>query len=82
MQVQAGRDTGLSQEVSWLRLCTDVVRTCLQAAHGVAHELQAIADVPGALVGRVARHRQRMTRTFQSMLARRLVMSIAARSMA
>ena len=47
MQVQAGRDTGLSQEVSWLGRCTDVVRACLQVVHGVAHELETVTDVPG-----------------------------------
>ena len=62
MQVQAGCGAGLSQKVGRLRRCTDVVRTCLQVVHGVAHELETVTDVSGPLVSGVACHRQRHLR--------------------
>ena len=62
MQVQTGRGPGLSQEVSWLRRRTDVVRVSLQVVHGVTHELETVTDVSGPLVSGIACHRQRHLR--------------------
>ena len=62
MQVQTGCGPGLSQEVSWLRRCTDVVRACLQVVHGVTHELETVTDMSGPLVSGIPCHRQRHLR--------------------
>ena len=66
MQVQTGCGPGLSQEVSWLRRCTDVVRACLQVVHGVTHELETVTDMPGPLVSGISCHRQRHLRVAAS----------------